>query len=193
VRRMSSKRIASTRAFQLAAMTLSETPTVDQVERTAADGAWGHVMSKEGYGGDSSPHWPSHLMFFFTDAYRASWGANLPGSPVVGVNDPVEHLPQFVLTVQQWSDGTQAGEAAGIIISIYTPTGPLRTRETRTMTPKPAAGLPTEVVTRPGAFRSADASPSSTDFARSRSGTGMHINLILLSVSCPISAQGEPS
>jgi len=76
-------------------------------------GAMCYMMSKEGYGGDSSPHWPSHLMFFYTDADLASWGANLPGSPVVGVNDPVEHLTQFVLTVPQWSDGTQAGEAAG--------------------------------------------------------------------------------
>jgi hypothetical protein len=76
-------------------------------------GAMCYMMSKEGYGGDSSPHWPSHLMFFFTDADLASWGANLPSSPVVGVNDPVEHLTQFVLTVPQWSDGTQAGEAAG--------------------------------------------------------------------------------
>jgi hypothetical protein len=76
-------------------------------------GAMCYMMSKEGYGGDSSPHWPSHLMFFYTDADVASWGANLPGSPVVGVHDPVEHLTQFVLTVPQWSDGTQAGEAAG--------------------------------------------------------------------------------
>ncbi len=76
-------------------------------------GAMCYMMSKEGYGGDSGPHWPSHLMFFFTDAGLAIWGANLPGSPVVGVNDPVEHLTQFVLTVPQWSDGTQAGEAAG--------------------------------------------------------------------------------
>lgn len=76
-------------------------------------GAMCYMMSKEGYGGDSSPNWPSHLMFFYTDADLASWGANLPGSPVVGVNDPVEHLTQFVLTVPQWSDGTQAGEAAG--------------------------------------------------------------------------------
>jgi len=76
-------------------------------------GAMCYMMSKEGYGGDSSPHWPSHLMFFYTDADLASWGANLPGSPVVGVNDPVEHLTQFVLPVPQWSDGTQAGEAAG--------------------------------------------------------------------------------
>jgi hypothetical protein len=76
-------------------------------------GAMCYMMSKEGYGGDSSPHWPSHLMFFYTDADLASWGANLPGSPVVGLSDPVvEHLTQFVIPVQRWSDGTQTGEAA---------------------------------------------------------------------------------
>jgi hypothetical protein len=73
-------------------------------------GAMCYMMSKEGYGGDSSPHWPSHLMFFYTDAELASWGANLPGSPVVGVNDPVEHLTQFVVVVQRWSDGTEHHE-----------------------------------------------------------------------------------
>jgi hypothetical protein len=70
-------------------------------------GAMCYMMSREGYGGDSSPHWPSHLMFFYTDADLASWGANLPGSPVVGMNDPVEHLTQFVVVVQRWSDGTE--------------------------------------------------------------------------------------
>jgi hypothetical protein len=75
-------------------------------------GAMCYMMGKEGYGGDSVPHWPSHLMFFFTDANLASWGANLPGSPVVGLTDPVvEHLTQFVIPVQRWSDGTPAGEA----------------------------------------------------------------------------------
>ena len=75
-------------------------------------GAMCYMMSKEGYGGDSSPHWPSHLMFFFTDADLASWGANLPGSPVVGLSDPaVEHLTQFVVQVQRWSDGTEARQS----------------------------------------------------------------------------------
>ncbi len=75
-------------------------------------GAMCYMMGKEGYGGDSNPHWPSHLMFFFTDANLASWGANLPGSPVVGLSDPVvEHLTQFVIPVQRWSDGSPAGEA----------------------------------------------------------------------------------
>jgi hypothetical protein len=71
-------------------------------------GAMCFMMSKEGYGGDSAPHWPSHLMFFYTGADLASWGANLPGSPVVGMSDPVEHLTQFVVPVQRWSDGTEA-------------------------------------------------------------------------------------
>jgi hypothetical protein len=75
-------------------------------------GAMCYMMSKEGYGGDSSPHWPSHLMFFYTGADLASWGANLPGSPVVGVNDPVEHLTQFVVVVQRWSDGTEYREGS---------------------------------------------------------------------------------
>jgi hypothetical protein len=70
-------------------------------------GAMCYMMSKEGYGGDSVPHWPSHLMFFFSDTELASWGANLPGSPVVGLSDHVEHLTQFVVVVQHWSDGTE--------------------------------------------------------------------------------------
>ena len=55
-------------------------------------GAMCYMMSKEGYGGESVPHWPSHLMFFFSDIDPAIWGANLPGSPVIGMADPAEHL-----------------------------------------------------------------------------------------------------
>ncbi len=69
-----------------------------------------YMMSKEGYGGDSVPHWPSHLMFFYSGTDLASWGANLPGSPVIGVSDSVEHLTQFVVVVQRWSDGTEYRE-----------------------------------------------------------------------------------
>jgi hypothetical protein len=70
-------------------------------------GAMCYMMSKQGYGGDSVPHWPSHLMFFYSDTDPAIWGANLPGSPVTAVSDPVEHLTQFVITTQRWSDGTE--------------------------------------------------------------------------------------
>ena len=71
-------------------------------------GAMCYMMSKQGYGGDSAPHWPSHLMFFYSDTDPAIWGANLPGSPVIAVADPLEHLTQFVITTQRWSDGTEA-------------------------------------------------------------------------------------
>ena len=70
-------------------------------------GAMCYMMSKQGYGGDSGPHWPSHLMFFYSDIDPAIWGANLAGSPVVGVSDPMEHLTQFVITTERWSDGTE--------------------------------------------------------------------------------------
>ena len=75
-------------------------------------GAMCYMMSKEGYGGDSSPHWPSHLMFFYSDIDPAIWGANLPGSPVIAVADPVEHLTQFVIPTQKWSDGTEYREGS---------------------------------------------------------------------------------
>jgi len=70
-------------------------------------GAMCYMMGKQGHGGDSAPHWPSHLMFFYSDTDPATWGANLPGSPVVAVADPMEHLTQFVIPVQRWSDGTE--------------------------------------------------------------------------------------
>ena len=70
-------------------------------------GSMCYMMSKQGYGGDTAPHWPSHLMFFYSDTDPAIWGANLPGSPVIAVSDPLEHLTQFVITTQLWSDGTK--------------------------------------------------------------------------------------
>src|SRR5712671_5546803 len=70
-------------------------------------GAMCYMLSKQGYGGDSAPHWPPHLMFFYSDTDPAIWGANLPSSPVVGLSDPVEHLTSFVIPVQRWSDGTE--------------------------------------------------------------------------------------
>ena len=75
-------------------------------------GAMCYMLSKLGYGGDSAPHWPPHLMFFFSDTDPAIWGANRPGSPVTGLSDPVEHLTQFVIPAQRWSDGTEYREGS---------------------------------------------------------------------------------
>jgi hypothetical protein len=73
-----------------------------------APGSIGYMLGKEGYGGDVAPHWPSHVMFFYSDAAPAMWGANLPGSPMIAIADPSTHLTQFVIMAQKWSDGTSA-------------------------------------------------------------------------------------
>jgi hypothetical protein len=95
-----------------AQMTESITSAMAKKELPAMEpGAMCYMLSKQGYGGDSSPHWPPHLMFFYSDTDPAIWGANLPGSPVTGMSDPVEHLTQFVIPVQRWSDGTEIAKA----------------------------------------------------------------------------------
>jgi hypothetical protein len=96
-----------------AQMTESITAAIARKELPPMEpGAMCYMMSKEGYGGDSIPHWPSHLMFFYSDTDPAIWGANLPGSPVFGVNDTVEHLTTFVVPVHLWSDGAEYREVS---------------------------------------------------------------------------------
>ena len=75
-------------------------------------GAMCYMTGKQGYGGDVLPHWPPHLMFFYSDTEPAIWGANLPGSPVIGIADPLAHLTQFVIAVERYSDGTPAPTTA---------------------------------------------------------------------------------
>ena len=96
-----------------AQMTESITAAIAKKELPPMEsGAMCYMMGKQGYGGDSAPHWPSHLMFFYSDIDPAIWGANLPGSPVVAIADPVEHLTQFVIPTQRWSDGTEVREGS---------------------------------------------------------------------------------
>lgn len=71
-------------------------------------GAMCYMMSKQGYGGDSVAHWPSHLMFFYPETDSAAWGADLPGSPILADTDTREHATTFAISVQRWSDGTEA-------------------------------------------------------------------------------------
>ena len=83
---------------------------VDKKELPAMEpGAMCYMMSKQGYGGDTVEHWPSHLMFYFSQTDPATtWGANLPGSPIIAKSDAQEHVTTFVIAVQRWSDGTEA-------------------------------------------------------------------------------------
>jgi len=81
---------------------------VDKKELPAMEpGAMCYMMSKQGYGGDSVKHWPPHLMFYYSQTDPATWGANLPGSPIFASSDTSERLTEFVVAVQRWSDGTE--------------------------------------------------------------------------------------
>jgi len=69
-------------------------------------GAVCYMMSKQGYLNDRDGHWHPHLMFYFSNMDPATWGANLPGSPVIAIEQPEERLITFLVPVRRWSDGT---------------------------------------------------------------------------------------
>ncbi len=69
-------------------------------------GAMCYMMSKQGYLNDHDGHWHPHLMFFFSQTDPASWGSDLPGSPIIAFNDAWERLTTFLIPVRRWSDGT---------------------------------------------------------------------------------------
>ncbi len=71
-------------------------------------GAMCYMMSKEGYLSDRDGHWRPHLMFFLPLTDPATWGAGLPGAPLIGVKDTLGRLTVFLIPVAQWSDGTAA-------------------------------------------------------------------------------------
>ena len=74
---------------------------------TPESGAMCYMMSKQGYLNDRDGHWHPHLMFFVPLTEPASWGAGLPGSPVVvAFTDTPERLTVFLIPVAKWSDGT---------------------------------------------------------------------------------------
>jgi hypothetical protein len=72
-------------------------------------GAMCYMLSKQGYLDDSAGHWRPHLMFFVPLTEPASWGAGLPGSPVVDAfTNTAERHTVFLVPVAKWSDGTAA-------------------------------------------------------------------------------------
>jgi len=83
------------------------TTAIDKKELPAMEsGAMCYMLSKQGYLNDRAGHWHPHLMFFVSQAEPATWGADLPGSPILSANDTWEHLTTFMVPVRQWSDGT---------------------------------------------------------------------------------------
>jgi hypothetical protein len=74
-------------------------------------GAMCFMMSPQGYLNDQAGHWVPHLMFYIPLTDPHSWGADLPGSPVMlnpqfgGAPEPITEL---MIAVSTWSDGTAA-------------------------------------------------------------------------------------
>jgi hypothetical protein len=84
-----------------------------------APGAMSYMMGKGSYLTDQGNHNGPHVMFWVGTENEALWGANLPGSPVHGVNywfvketpEQARRFPPmtvFVVSVGHWSDGTPA-------------------------------------------------------------------------------------
>ncbi len=84
-------------------------PAFDKKELpTPESGAMCYMMSKQQYLGDRDKHWHPHLMFFLPLTDPAAWGANLPGSPLLGFRDTQDQMTLFLIPVGKWSDGTAA-------------------------------------------------------------------------------------
>ena len=73
---------------------------------TLEPGAMCYMLSRQGYLNDRVGHWHPHLMFFVSQADAATWGANLPGSPILATDVPQDRLTIFMIPVAKWSDGT---------------------------------------------------------------------------------------
>jgi hypothetical protein len=70
-----------------------------------APGAMCYMMAKEQYLGDAGKSWHPHIMFFVSGDAARSWGANLPGSPVIAGDDPEERATIFMVMASNWSNG----------------------------------------------------------------------------------------
>jgi hypothetical protein len=75
-----------------------------------APGSMGFMMSKQQHLTEADRHWHPHIMLYQAHADAATWGANLPGSPIMGFDGPGEQGSTFVVPVVKWSDGTSAAD-----------------------------------------------------------------------------------
>ena len=81
---------------------------MDKKELPALEpGGMCYMLSKQQYLTDDGKNWHPHVMFFVAGDAAKSWGADLPGSPLIASNDPEERVTIFMILVGKWSDGTQ--------------------------------------------------------------------------------------
>ncbi|HEY4763541.1 MAG TPA: hypothetical protein VIH75_07690 [Candidatus Sulfotelmatobacter sp.] len=76
---------------------------------TLEPGGMSYMMSRQGQLNDSAGHWVPHLMFYVPLTDAMTWGAGVPGSPVLlnpQFNGAPEPVTEFMVPVSEWSDGT---------------------------------------------------------------------------------------
>jgi hypothetical protein len=82
---------------------------LDKKELPALEpGAMCYMMSKQQYLNDQATNWHPHVMFFVSGDAAKSWGADLPGSPMMADHDPEERATILMIWVANWSDGSPA-------------------------------------------------------------------------------------
>jgi hypothetical protein len=74
--------------------------------QAVAPGTMVFMMSKDQYLNDGAVHWHPHVMSYVQGDAEKSWGANLPGSPVLAGYDPEQKMTTIFVVVDKWSDGT---------------------------------------------------------------------------------------
>ena len=83
---------------------------LDKKELPALEpGAMSYMLSKQGYLGDQAGHFHPHLMFWAEHTEPKSWGAGLPGSPMIAGVEIPGRLTVFMIPVAKWSDGAIDG------------------------------------------------------------------------------------
>ncbi len=86
--------------------------TFDKQELPALEpGGMTYMMSKQGYLADEGGHWVPHLMFYVPKTDGMTWGADVPGSPILlspQFHGAPEPITVFMVPVPTWSDGTAA-------------------------------------------------------------------------------------
>jgi hypothetical protein len=78
----------------------------EAAHRVPAPGSMGFMMSKQQQLSDTDGHWHPHIMVYQPHADAAAWGANLPGSPVLGFDGPTMEAGTLVIPLVKWSDGS---------------------------------------------------------------------------------------
>jgi hypothetical protein len=73
-------------------------------------GAMSYMLSKEAYLTDGDDHNVAHLMFYAPPLDGKAWGADLPKSPVMLIQQfkGAQPIDVFIVPVGRWSDGTTA-------------------------------------------------------------------------------------